>query len=103
MIDITGFDENGMQTYDTETTRAANILSVQVGALEYAPTLGVDLSYFLSNDLVFQNESFKAYLVQVLAIWGINVAGIAEALDGLSATYTINISPQDNSSGLVAR
>ncbi len=46
--------------YDSQSPRAANILSVQLGALEYAPTLGIDLAYFLQEDFRFQNESFKS-------------------------------------------
>ncbi len=103
MIDIIGFDEKGMQVYDTQTERAANILSVQIGALEYAPDLGIDLRYFLSENIKFQNDSFKAYLIQVLATQGINVASMVETLESLASNYTINLSRQENSTGMVAR
>lgn len=103
MIDIIGADENGLQTYDTQTVRAANILSVQQGALEYAPDLGIDLRYFLSEDIQFQNDSFKAYLVEVLARNGINVATVTETIENLFSQYTFNISPEEQSTGMVAR
>lgn len=48
MIDIVGFTSKGMQLFDTQTEKAANILSVQLGALEYAKDLGIDLRYFLT-------------------------------------------------------
>jgi len=87
MIDIVDFDEDGMVTYDTQTERAANILSVQLGSLEYAPDIGIDLKYFLDQDVRFQNESFKAYLVQVLATWGINVANFTEDIETLATNF----------------
>lgn len=104
MIDIvsnsTGHD---MGIFDTQTCRAANILSVQLGALEYEPTLGIDLRYFLSPDFRFQNASFKAYLIEVLANNGINVASVLEEIENLFSTYTFNISADDTTSGLIAR
>lgn len=103
MIDIIETDSTGMQVYDTQTERAANILSVQIGQLEYAQDMGIDLRYFLTEDVQFQNESFKAYLVQVLASWGINVASLIETLEAVSSQYTINLSREENSTGLVAR
>lgn len=103
MIDIVGFDTKGMQLYDTQTERAANILSVQLGALEYEPDLGIDLRYFLTEKINFQDESFKAYLVQALASRGINVSSLTEAINALDSDYMINLSPVENSTGLIAR
>ena len=103
MIDIVAFTSKGMEVYDTQTERAANILSVQLGALEYAQDLGIDLRYFLTETIQFQDESFKAYLVQTLASRGINVASMTEVLRALDSNYNINLSPQENSTGMVAR
>lgn len=103
MIDIVDFTPLGMQVYDTQTPRAANLLSVQLGDLEYAPDIGIDLRYFLSENIKFQNDSFKAYLIQTLAARGINVASLTEIIRSLSSDYDFNLSPQDNSTGLVAR
>lgn len=89
--------------YDTQTSKAGNILSVQLGSLEYLQTMGIDLKYFLSENLEFQNESFKSYLVEVLANNGINVASVVDVLASLAATYTFNISPEETSTGLIAR
>ena len=79
MIDIfppsaTGLD---MGQYDTTVARATNILSVQVGSLEYAPDLGIDLAFFLGSQFKFQDESFKAYLIEVLAYRGMRVVRIS--------------------------
>ncbi len=89
--------------FDTLTTKAANILSVQLGALEYAQGLGIDLEYFLSPDFKFQNSSFKAYLVQILSNNGINVSSVVDEIDRLFATYTFNINAEQTDTNLVAR
>ena len=103
MIDIvsneTGLD---MGLFDTQTVRAANILSIQVGNLEYALTLGIDLAYFLSPYFAFQNASFKSYLIQVLANFNINVALLTETIDNLFTTYGFDLSIEQNS-GFIAR
>jgi hypothetical protein len=88
---------------DTQVFRAKNILNVQLGSLEYAPDLGIDLEYFLSEDFQFQNESFKAYLIQVLASYSINVASITDVVEALFREYTFNLSPSASEGGLIAR
>lgn len=98
--------QNGLDlgVLDSQAPKATNILSVQLGALEYAPTLGIDLKYFLSEDFKVQNDSFKAYLVEVLANHSINVTSILETLQSLFARYTINIKPPESSNGqLISR
>jgi len=104
MIDIVEA-ENGrdLGIFNTQTPRAANILSVQLRSLEYAPTLGIDLKYFLSEDFKFENESFKAYLVEVLANWSINVTSVDEIVNRLYNDFIINLSPEETDGGLVAR
>lgn len=104
MIDIVDFTEDGMTLYDTQTQKAQNILQTQIGDLEYLPeTFGIDIRYFLTENIQFQNENFRGYIVQALATQGINVASIQEVLKALSTEFNINISPQDVSTGLVAR
>lgn len=104
MIDIisanTGED---LGVLDTQTMKAANILSIQLGSLEYAQDLGIDLRYFLSEDFKFQNESFRAYLIEILANNGINVTSVIDVIESLYTQYTFNISPQETSTGLIAR
>lgn len=102
MKDITSIGTD-LGLYDTQTERAKNILSVQIGDLEYAQTLGIDLKYFLSEDFRFQNESFKAYLIQTLANYSINVASLIEAVNALSNKYTFNLTPAETDGGMVAR
>lgn len=103
MTDIISADSLGLGTFDTQVQRAANILDVQLGSLEYITDFGIDKRYFLSNSIQFQNDSFKSYLIQVLASNEINVASLIEVLNALDSDYNINLSPDDTSTGLVAR
>ncbi len=104
MIDIVSNAEGtDMGVFDTQTCKAANILSVQLGALEYSPQFGIDLKYFLSEEFRFQNTSFKSYLVEILANNKINVSSVLEVLNSLFGVYTFNISADDKTSGLIAR
>lgn len=102
MIDISGTGDD-IRTYDSVVPRATNILSVQLGSLEYAEDLGVDIKYFLSEDFQFQNESFKAYLVEVLTRNGINVASVTEVIENLYTDLKFELSPQESGGGLIAR
>lgn len=104
MIDIIS-TTNGLDigVYDTNTTKAANVLSVQLGALEYAPDLGIDLNYFLSEDFRFQNDSFKSYCVNILAQNGINVTEVLDETQSLFSDFIFNISPNETTTGLIAR
>jgi hypothetical protein len=103
MIDIVSSNENGMGIYDTDTEKAGNVLSVQLGSLEYAPQLGIDLRYFLDPDFSFQNESFRAYLVEVLASNGINVSRVIQTVQALYEKYTLEVSATDAGTDLIAR
>lgn len=71
--------------------RAGNVLSVQLGSLEYAPDFGVDLAYFLENPIQFQNESFKAYLVQRLTESQVNVTEVIQLLETFVGRLTFYV------------
>lgn len=104
MIDIVGQVEGGdLSIYNAQTERAKNILSVQIGSLEYEPTMGIDLVFWLNQDFRFANESFQSYLIQVLASWGINSASFTESIESLSRQYTFNLKPEENGTSLMSR
>lgn len=104
MIDIVSADDGqDFGILDTQAPRAANILSVQFGALEYEPELGVDLKFFLSKEYNFENEAFKAYLITTLANRGINVIEVIDQLDTFTQNYTFKIRPEQNDTSLIAR
>lgn len=101
--DIVAIRDNDLVLFETEAPRAANILSVQEGALEYTPLFGIDLRYFLSESFRFQNDSFKAYVIERLSSRGINVASVVEVVDNLMTTLNISVGDDNNSSGMIAR
>lgn len=104
MIDIVLGNSAGLQVQDVQTPRAKNILSVQVGSLEYAPELGIDLRYFLTESVKFETASFKSYLVKTLSNYGINVSSLIEAVNALWTDLTFTIDSEDQtSSTMVAR
>lgn len=102
MIDISSVGAD-LNVQNTQIGKATNILSTQLGSLEYAPGFGIDLRYFLQTDLKFQNESFKSYCLQVLSREGINVANILETVNRLYSNYIFDLSSEGNSTALVAR
>ena len=103
MIDIVSTGSGELQAFDTQVNRAANLLSVQLGALEYAPEVGIDLNYFLSDQFKFEDAAFYSYLVQVLASFGINVATVMSAVQNLYQSLKLNLSPEETSTSLMAR
>ena len=96
-------DGEDLGVFDTDVSRAKNILSVQFGTLEYAQDLGIDLEFFLSPDFRFQNEAFRTYLIQVLARRNINVASVDESIQNLFTQLTFNLSTTETSTSLIAR
>jgi len=105
MIDIVAPSEEGLDqgVVFTDTTRAANLLSVQLNSLNFAPELGIDFDYFLREDLEIQNESFRGYLVEVLSERGISVISIITEVESLYQKFTMNIKDQETSSDLLVR
>lgn len=105
MIDIVSVNEvnQDLGLFNTQVPRAANIISVQVGSLAYAPEFGVDLKYFLSEDFQFQNESFRSYVLERLALFSINIASVTEVVEAFTTTFTYNLSKDTGDTSLIAR
>jgi hypothetical protein len=87
---------------NSNVKKAENILSVQLGSLEYASDLGVDLAYFLSEDFQFQNEAFKSYLLQRLAESSIDVMSVVETVNTLYDSLVFNL-PAGNATTALMR
>lgn len=101
MKDITGYSDSDLRIVDTIVPKAANVLQVQLGDLEYAPDFGVDLDFFLSPDLTFQNASFKAYLIQRLSESHVNVNQVVETLSTFVEKLTFEVGSPEASGGLI--
>jgi hypothetical protein len=92
-------DGQDLNVMDTPLPKAGNVLSIQLGSLEYALDFGVDLKFFLDSELKFQNESFKAYLVQRLTENQINVAEVIDFVGPLFEKYTFYVGDLKPSNG----
>lgn len=102
MIDIVAIGEGvggDIRVFDAQTSKAANVLSVQLGRLEYAQEFGVDLEFFIQEDFQFQNESFKSYLIQRLAEHHINVNSVLDTVEALFRKLTFVVGDADRNSG----
>lgn len=103
MIDIVSLNQGfDMGLQDTIVPKAANLLEVQIGSLAYAPTFGVDFAYYLTSNFQFQNETFKAYLVQQMIKNQINVNSVTETIDNLFETFSWDVGDlSDAQSGVI--
>lgn len=93
-------DGGDLKLYNSQVEKAKNVLSVQLGSLEYAKELGVDLKYFLDENFVFQNESFKAHMIERLSANRIDVTQVLELVETLYSQYVFSIG-NEPSAGLV--
>lgn len=99
MKDITSFSGDDLTVIDTQISKATNVLQVQVGTLEYAPDFGIDLEFFIDEEFQFQNESFKAYLIQRLSEHHINVNQVVEMLSTFYMQYTFAVGDSEARAG----
>lgn len=76
---------------DSAAPKAANVVGTQIGSLIYAPEFGADLKYFLQSELEFQNESFKAYLIERLTLHQVNVAQVTELVESFTTTFNFKV------------
>lgn len=100
-LDIISTDGPDLGLIRSDVSRAGNVLSIQLGDLEYAPSFGVDLRYFLESDFMIQNDSFKAYLVQRLMESQVNVVNALSVFETLFEKITFLIGDDNNGTGLV--
>lgn len=104
MLDIIKI-ENGsdLQLQDSIVPKAANVLSVQLGDLEYAIDFGVDLRYFLESPIQFQDASFKGYLVERLTQSQVVVSDVLTTVETFLTRYKFMVGDANkNSKGLIA-
>lgn len=103
MIDIFKIEDGkDLELQDTIVPKAANVLSVQLGSLEYAPDFGVDIDYFLNNSIEFQNESFMAYLVQRMSESMINVGESIEIVQKFMSQFVFGVDAvEENNEGFI--
>lgn len=95
MKDITSIGDD-LTVLNAQTPKAANVLQIQLGDLEYADTFGIDIEFFLDEDFLFQNESFKSYLIQRLAEHHINVNQVLDTVNAFYEQLTFVVGDLEN-------
>lgn len=98
MKDITSISSD-LAVIDAQTSKAQNVLQIQIGALEYAKDFGIDLAFFVDPDFQFQNESFKSYLIQRLSEHHVNVNEVIEDLSAFILNFTFVVGEREGISG----
>lgn len=89
MTDIVSITEGlDLGVQDSIVPKAANLLETQLGSLDYATEFGVDLRYFITSNFQFQNETFKAYLIERMMQNQINVTDVQETLEQLFTSFS---------------
>jgi hypothetical protein len=93
MMDIVEIPTDGrdLKLVDSDIMKAGNVVTVQLGSLEYAPDFGSDLRYFLETNFEIQSESFKAYLIERLTQSQVNVTQVISVIDTLFEKHTFLI------------
>lgn len=95
-------DEQDLGIADTQVSKAGNVIAVQIGSLDYAPTFGVDKKFFLEDSIRFQNENFAAYLVERLSFHQINVTEVTSVIEALMSTLTFYVGePYEDVEGFI--
>lgn len=101
MMDIVGVGQGegqDLRLYDAQSPKGANVLSVQLGALEWWPDFGIDLEFFIQEGFSFQNESFKSYLIQRLTESHVNVISVRDVLTTFVQNLTFEVGNSEQSS-----
>ncbi|MDR0676297.1 MAG: hypothetical protein LBF97_04585 [Elusimicrobiota bacterium] len=102
MLDLTGgLKNNDLELKDTNIYRAKNLFDIQQGSLHYFQDWGIDLEYFFSPDLKFQNESFATYLQQKITEWGMIVESVKEILNNFLDNISIKIESNINKTNMI--
>ena len=99
IVEIADGKDIGIQ--NSAVGKAANVLSVQLGSLEYAPDFGVDLRFFMQEGLQFPNESFKAYLTERLTQSQIVVSQVLSTLETFFEKYTFYVGDANDAKGFI--
>lgn len=87
-------DGKDIQVQDWVAGKAANVLHTQIGSLEYAPTLGVDLDFFINSNFRFEKETFQVYLIQRLAESQVDVASVIEIVETFLERFQFSVREQ---------
>ena len=92
MLDIINIvDGDDLHIQHNIAMKAGNIISTQLGSLDFRPDFGSDLKYFLQEDLKFQSESFKSYLVGRLSEYSIQVNDTRTIIEQFTNRFLLSV------------
>lgn len=101
MLDIVDVkDGQDLVLVDSDVMRAANVLQVQIGDLEYAPWWGVDTKQFITSHVRFQTSVVLAHYLERLAQSQINVSDSLAVAHSLYHEYVLSIGSPPGQEGL---
>ncbi len=103
MLDIINMvDGEDLHIQHNVAMKAGNIIGTQLGSLAFNETFGADLKYFLQEDLKFQTESFKSYLVGRLSEYQIQVNETVTIVSKFAESFQMDVG-QVQINGLMGR
>jgi hypothetical protein len=95
-------DGEDLTIIDSIVSKAANVIAIQLGDLEYAPTFGIDKKFFLESEFQIQTESFQSYVVQRLTESQVNVNEVLGTVEALMNRYVYTVGDiKDYSGGFI--
>jgi hypothetical protein len=80
---------------DDQLRKGENILKVQLGSLYYAADFGIDLSFFITSAIQFQNETLRAYIIERLAANLLIASEFDTVIEDFISNLNIKISRED--------
>ena len=100
MLDISSIESGkDLVLKDSIVSKAVNLLSVQLGDLEYETDFGIDFKYFLESEYGIQPETFQSYLIQRMLENRINVVTVLDLIEEFSEKFTFTVGDVETSSG----
>ena len=92
MLDLINMvDGDDLHIQHNVAMKAGNIIGTQIGSLNYKLDFGSDLKYFLQEDLKFQTESFKSYLVSRLSEYRVQVNATSSIIEQFSNKFLMSV------------
>lgn len=92
MLDLINLvDGEDLHIQNNAAMKAGNIIGTQIGYLDFKLDFGSDLKYFLQEDLKFQTESFKSYLVSRLSEYSIQVNETQSIVEQFANKFLLSV------------
>lgn len=92
MLDLINMvDGEDLHIQHNVAMKAGNVIGTQIGSLDYKLDFGADLKYFLQEDLKFQTDSFKSYLVGRLSEYRIQVNETVSIIEDFGNRFAMSV------------